>query len=244
MFRVSTLALGLLVAGCAPPVALGDEDVPLHEPKRSETVSLDALAPVPQPDLPAPLQPPASSAMHSAAMPSAPAAEHSHHAAAPAPLAEALAAYLAISAALASDDLTPVAEHAEAFRRGWERTVATPPAHAPHLWHRHAEAAERVRQSAGRLATATTLEAARAAFGDASAPLADLIDAHGPPDGYRLVRHVCGMQPDLPEGGVWLQREGPPRNPYFGSRMLACAVEAETLSSRAADLHPAAHPHK
>ena len=209
MFRVSTLALGLLVAGCAPPVALGDEAVPLHEPERSEALSLGALAPVPQPDLPAPLRPPAPSAMHSAAMHSAPAAAHSH--AAPAPLAEALAAYLAIGDALASDDLAPVAEHADAFRRGWERAVATPPAHAPHLWHRRAEAAERVRQSAGRLAAATTLEDARTAFGDASVPLAELIDAHGPPDGLRLVRHVCGMQPDLPEGGVWLQREGPPR---------------------------------
>ncbi|HIG73209.1 MAG TPA: DUF3347 domain-containing protein [Bacteroidetes bacterium] len=239
----STLALGLLVAGCAPPVALGDEAFPTHDPERSEALSLGALTPVPQPDLPAPLRPHASAAMHSA-MHSAPAAAHGHAAAAPAPLAEALVAYLAIGDALSSDDLAPVAGHAEAFLREWERAVATPPAHAPHFWHRRAEAAERVRQSAGRLTAATTLEAARAAFGDASVPLAELIDAHGPPDGFGLVRHVCGMRPDLPEGGVWLQREGPPRNPYFGSRMLACAVEAETLPSRAADLHPAAPPHE
>ena len=37
------------------------------------------------------------------------------------------------------------------------------------------------------------------------------------------------MTTGAPEGGVWLQRAGPVRNPYFGTAMLMCSRSAEPL---------------
>ena len=226
------LALGLLAAGCAPSAPLAPD--PAHPaspdaPATASAVAFAALAPVPAPDVPAALRPdgraPMAHAGHAHAGHGAPPARPEAHAA-PAPLADALDAYLALHDALASDRTDAGA--ARRFVDAFAALADAPPSGDPHFWHvRHADVAT-VRLSAAALADAADLDAARAAFGTLSAPFAALAEAAGLPDGYDLDRHTCGMT-DAPEGGVWLQRAGEPRNPYFGSAMLLCSRGGEGL---------------
>ena len=83
-----------------------------------------------------------------------------------------------------------------------------------------------VRTQSLELAGATGLSDARTAFGQLSGPFLALVEAYGVPVGYDLSRFTCGMRGDLPGGGVWPQRGAEPRNPYFGTRMLACATRS------------------
>lgn len=148
-----------------------------------------------------------------------------------APLAEALTAYLALHDALASDRLEGVAGSARAFGDAFTRAIQMPPPGAPHFWHMRSGQTDDVEAAAARLTTSSDLSSARFAFGALSAPFASLLEAHEMPGGFNLVRHTCGMQPDAPEGGVWLQREGEVRNPYFGAAMQMCARESHPASS-------------
>lgn len=231
MFRF-VLALGVL-AGCASPAAL-DAPAPRSAPSAAGTVSLAALAPAPQPDLPPALRPSPTPAMSHGAM--------SHgamdHGAMPAPaltpLAEALDAYLAVQEALAADATAPDATRA--FLDAWARAIETAPEADPHFWHLRAEPVAAVREAALDLAEADDLADARRAFGHLSAPFVALIEAHGAPEGYALARFTCGMRSALPEGGVWLQRGTEARNPYFGTQMLACATDEAAVPSRTGDL--------
>ena len=136
------------------------------------------------------------------------------------PLTETLDAYLALHDALASDKLDAAA--AQAFSTAFDRAVAEAPAEDPHLWHARSAEVNAVRDAAAALAGAGDLAAARAAFGEMSVPFVALVRAHGVPAGYDLARFTCGMAQDVPEGGVWLQRDGELRNPYFGAAMLTC----------------------
>lgn len=236
------LGLGLALAGCAAPVAL---DAPAGHPARPDAptaalaIEAAALPPAAAPAVPLALRPaPGSSeapmshaAMHHGAT------EHLAHAApAAAPLAETLDAYLALHDALASDRLAPAA--ARAFATAFDALAEMPPPGAPHFWHLRGETVAAIRQSAEALAVAADLDAARAAFGTLSAPFANAIDALGAPEGAALVRHTCGMT-DAPEGGVWLQREGPVRNPYFGAAMQMCSRRTDSVPS----MDPAAMDH-
>lgn len=227
----SLLALGLL-AGCATPPALVAE-APADAP--AQKVSLRPLDPAAQPDLPEPLRSatPANSmrpapghhAMrHSAGASAAPAAT---------PLAETLAAYLALHDALASDRLAGVAISARAFGTAFALAIQRPPEGDAHFWHMRAGQTEEVLASASQLEEAADLASARSAFGELSAPFAALVKAHGMPEGFNLVRHTCGMQPEAREGGVWLQREEDVRTPYFGAAMQMCARESTPASSPA-----------
>ena len=136
------------------------------------------------------------------------------------PLTETLDAYLALHDALASDQFDAAA--AQSFAAAFDRAVAEAPSDDPHLWHARMEEVEAVRAAAAALASAGDLAAARTAFGELSVPFVALVQAHGVPAGYDLARFTCGMAQDVPEGGVWLQRDGELRNPYFGAAMLTC----------------------
>ena len=240
------LGLGLALAGCAARPAL---DAPpghpahLDAPVAPAVVEVAALPPVAPLDLPAPLRPdgtpPGGMAGHSAMGHSA--MDHGEGAAdlsgmdAPAPpsaLGDALDAYLAVHDALADDRLDTAA--ADAFSLALSRLVETPPADDAHFWHMRGDAVATLRQSAGALAEAGDLDAARAAFGALSVPFADAVAAMGTPAELDLVRHTCGMA-DAPQGGVWVQRTGDVRNPYFGTSMLMCSRGAETLPSAGHD---------
>ena len=243
MFR-TVLALGVL-AGCAAPPAIVQAPAPPPSTAASVTVSLAALAPVRQPDLPAPLRP-AEDAPHASGAHETGDHEMGGHAAmghaeprhAPpvvqdassSPLAASLDAYLAIHAALADDATTGVPEAARALASAFERAIQDAPADDPHVWHMRAGETSAVQAAAVELAAASDLETARAAFGRLSVPFASLVEAVGAPEGYDLVRQTCGMQPDAPEGGVWLQRAGEVRNPYVGAAMRMCARDRAPLS--------------
>jgi len=223
------LALGVL-AGCAAPPAL----LPMAEvlpTVTSASVVLSPLASVQQAVLPPALRPssaPTTDASSMVAMP------------ADTPLGNALSAYLLIHAALASDTIDGVADAAREFETAFRLAIEDAPADDPHVWHMRANETAAVQTHASSLARATDLVGARSAFSELSAPFASLIEVVGPPDGFDLVRHTCGMPSDAPEGGVWLQRAGDVRNPYVGGAMPMCARESSPLSD-GIDTDPAAH---
>lgn len=214
--------LGLVLAGCAAPVGGVAPDA-RSAPPTPLVVSATPLADAPSPDLPAPLRPsPADgAAMDHGAM--------GHDAMTPrmaarpdqASIRPVLDAYLAVHDALVADVYDAAA--AAALTDAVVAWTGTPPAADPHLWHRHADAVDALRQSAGTLAEAASVEAARAAFGALSVPFATLVEATGVPTGYDLARFTCGMA-DAPEGGVWLQPAGDAQNPYFGTSMAMCGT--------------------
>ncbi|GAB5537086.1 MAG: hypothetical protein Rubg2KO_33350 [Rubricoccaceae bacterium] len=158
------------------------------------------------------------------------------------PLGDALAAYLTIHDALASDTIEGVTEAARAFDAAFALAIQNAPADNPHVWHMRAGETSGVQQHAQSLAAATDIESARSAFGQLSAPFAMLIEAAGAPDGFDLVRHTCGMQPELPEDGVWLQRVGEVRNPYFGGAMQMCSLERSSARRTSSRVEPSADP--
>ena len=237
MPRLLALALAASLSACAAPAApLALDAAHPASPQAAPSPTPDPLAdlaPVPQPDLPAVLRPEPASVTdpgqmdhgqtNHGQMPSVTAASRPDAAASnAAPLAAAVGAYLDVQAALASDQTAPdaAARLADALRRSTE----TAPAGDPHLWHRLSAEVAAARSAADALRRSETVGDARAAFGDLSVPFAALVEAAGAGDG--LVRHTCGMTAGAPEGGVWLQRAGPVRNPYFGSRMLLCSRDA------------------
>ena len=173
-------------------------------------------------------------------------AAHAVSAPAPAGLAATLDAYLALHDALASDDLGAATASAHSFETAFAAMTADAPDDDPHLWHRHHEHVTTIEKAAASLAAAASLDEARVAFGALSFALADLVDSTGVPEGYDLTRHVCGMT-DAPGGGVWLQRDGAGRNPYFGTAMLACGrptgdVPEASMEMRTDALHPDGMP--
>ena len=276
------LSLALLAAACAPSASTVDADHPARDgaPTVSAVVEVAALAPVPQPDLPAPLRddsrPPGGrtdapvtmgmdhsgmdhsgmdhgsmaakpdvdpaedrhemreamaggavsardivTAGHSSATPTEHAMPMEHgDAGTGSALTDALDAYLAVQAALAADRFDRSA--AQSFAAAFEATTAEMPEDDPHFWHARPDEVTAVREAAQVLAAAETIEAARLAFGRLSLPFAALLTARGVPEGYDLARFTCGMARGVPEGGVWLQRDGELRNPYFGAAMLTC----------------------
>lgn len=228
MFRL-LCALGVFVAGSAAPLAQSSLH-PAHADAPAAPVALvtSPLAPAPPADVPAVLRPTAS-ASHTTGH------AHTAHSAlprqmdvVPAGLAETLDAYLALHDALASDRLDGVSAAAGALTEAFRPLTEATPAGDPHFWHMRSTETAAVLENAEALAAATTLQDARVAFGRLSTPLVALVDAMGTPDGYDLAVHRCGMAADVPEGGVWLQRAGDVRNPYFGSAMLTCGTNAES----------------
>ena len=253
-FAPSALALAALVfSACAPsaPTTSADHPARVDAPSGSAPVELAALGSAPTPDVPMVLrangEPPASShespdAAHGMPGMAMPGMEHGAgmHAAPPSmasgemmgmeagPLPEALDAYLAVQAALANDRLDPVA--AQALVVAFDAAAEEAPTGDPHFWHSRAGEVGAARQAAAALAAATELDAARIAFGQLSVPFASLVQQHGVPAGYDLARFTCGMAKGVPEGGVWMQREGELRNPYFGAAMLSCGRRDGAMS--------------
>ncbi len=234
------LVLGLVMAGCSAPIALEADAGHPASPSVSASASatafaleVGALPPVPQPNLP--------TALRSGEMPHREMSHGEDHSFADAPTTTALErvldAYLAVQTALATDRLSPddARDLEDAFGT-WEQT---PPDDDPHLWHRQSEASSRVRTALRDLAAASDLEAARQAFGIASAALVPFVEAANPD--LDLERHTCGMAPGVPEGGIWLQRPGAIMNPYFGTAMQMCSRGAVPVSHVPAAMEPMDH---
>ncbi len=242
LWSLPLLAVALVACApagpAAPPVGHPAEAT---APTSATTLPLDPLAAAPAPTLPDALRPgdapPAAAgtmdpahAGHTGTAHDAP----NHGGMSDAPMGEALGAYLALHDALASDDADGARAHGRHTAHAVAAWLDAPPDDDPHLWHRRADDASALREAADDLGTATDLAAIRRAFGHLSVPFARVVEAAGTPDGLTLERHRCGMAPDVPEQGIWLQRPGPVRNPYFGAAMLTCGTRTGTVGATAA----------
>lgn len=134
--------------------------------------------------------------------------------------ARALDRYLQISARLAADTTEGVPALARETADALEAMLVQDPAGAEHV----AAALPHARA----LAEARTMDDTRDHFGLLSPHMDQLVLTVGPPAGTEIYRFVCGMA-DAPEGGIWLQAESEPSNPYFGSAMLRCARTLERV---------------
>ena len=167
------LALGVL-AGCATPQpALDASADPALAPAPARTISLAALTPAPQPDLPAPLRAasPSHSAMDHSAM------DHSASVAG-SPLAQASEALRSAEDALTAGDLARATASAQAFSDAWALATEQPPGSAPHFWHMRMDETRAVRAHALALGRAASLTDARASFEQLRAPFLALVDAY------------------------------------------------------------------
>lgn len=262
MRSISALAALVFLTACVPAatVAVGaDHPASPDAPTARASAPMAALTPAPEVRLPEALRPASDDAPamdHTAMRDDAPTVDHAamgHTMPAPSerpdaptaaspttgaptasPMAEALDAYLAVHAALAQDDVAGAAAHGAHFATAFGALAEAPPAGDPHFWHSRSADVAAVGTAADALAGAETLDAARVAFGELSVPFARLLEAAGAPEGYALARFTCGMYRDAPEGGVWLQRDGDTRNPYFGAAMLTCGTRNGAIAPRTA----------
>jgi hypothetical protein len=83
------------------------------------------------------------------------------------------------------------------------------------------------------LQEADDLEAARKSFGNLSQVFHSYFNENGVPAEFagELVTKHCGMYPGVPQDGIWIQKKGKTRNPFFGEdhMMAACAPEEWSL---------------
>ncbi|VAX36188.1 Probable Co/Zn/Cd efflux system membrane fusion protein, partial [hydrothermal vent metagenome] len=158
-------------------------------------------------------------------------------------LSAALDAYFAIGDRLASDTPSGIDEPARALAAALDSVIGIEIPENEHFWHEHTEAAT-IRGSALELVGAADLAMAREHFGDISVAMDTLMRATGIPPGYATpVQSLhCPMFREGQGGGIWLQPEGPVRNPFFGAMMLRCYDGRETIptTGQAAAEEPAA----
>lgn len=259
MRLVPALSALVFLTACAPAATVAvtpDHPASPDAPTAPSSLQLSALAPAPAPRLPAVLRPTsdgmpamdsaqmrdgasarASAVDHAAmghTMPMSsdrPAASASASPMPDSPMAEALDAYLALHDALASDDAAGARAHGAHFAAAFDALAEAPPAADPHFWHSRSADVQAVRTAAADLVDAPDLAASRVAFGHASVPFARLVEAAGLPEGVEIERFRCGMAQNVPDGGIWLQRPGALRNPYFGAAMLTCGSRTGSLSA-------------
>ena len=138
------------------------------------------------------------------------------------PLNDVLRAYLSISDTLSHDRIEGVPALADALADAAVRLAPE----APLL------DADRLAADAARLRDAPELAAARLAFAAVSNEIVPLMQETGVPATLdaEVLALRCPMYPPG-EKTPWLQRAGEPRNPYYGSTMLACFDERVKLPS-------------
>ncbi len=145
-------------------------------------------------------------------------------------LAAALDAYFAIGNQLANDTPSGIDDPARDLAAALDSVIGIDIPGNEHFWHNHTEAAT-IRGSALEIIGSTDLAMAREHFGDISVAMDTLLRATGIPPGYATpVQSLhCPMFREGQGGGIWLQPEGPVRNPFFGSMMLRCYDGRETI---------------
>ena len=149
-----------------------------------------------------------------------------------------LDAYLAIGNQLASDTMDDVNAKAHAIIEAFHAVEAEVPAE---LWNAHEAHTEMIHDTAHKLGNLSDIKAARIAYGSLSDSFKHFIAAVGVPANYGkpVYSYVCGMAPDVPKAGIWMQIGEPVRNPYFGSAMLRCHTAKERMSVSSADMSDA-----
>jgi len=123
-------------------------------------------------------------------------------------MADVVAPYLVMQTALVNDDVAPVAAAARILQKGASQLGVE---------------GQALSAAAAKAATARTLEAARAAFGDVSIALIGYADATRQPVDGKIVA-FCPMA-----NKSWVQSDGPIANPYYGKAMATCGSRTRTL---------------
>jgi multidrug efflux pump subunit AcrA (membrane-fusion protein) len=141
-----------------------------------------------------------------------------------------LAAYFGIGDTLAADSTEGISNQARVLSANVDRLLEIEIPQDPHFWHKHDEVAT-VRGKAIELIDAEDIDGARLRFADLSVALSKLVRATGvPPTHDKVVQELhCPMYRDGQGGSIWLQPEGSPRNPFYGSVMLECFDERSAL---------------
>ena len=146
-----------------------------------------------------------------------------------------LDAYITIGSQLASDTMDDVNEKAHAMIEAFQTVEHEVPAE---LWNAHTAHTETIHDTGHQLADLSDIKAARIAYGSLSDSFNHLISALGVPTSYgkTVYSYVCGMAPDVPQAGIWMQTDEPVRNPYFGSAMLRCHTAKTQMSASSTDM--------
>ena len=146
-----------------------------------------------------------------------------------------LDAYLAIGDQLASDTTDDVNAQAHAMIEALHTIEGEVP---DELWNAHESHTKTIHDSAHELGGLSDIKAARIAYGSLSDSFKHFIAAVGVRSNYEkpIYSYVCGMAPDVPQAGIWMQTDEPVRNPYFGSAMLRCHTSKEQMSVSNADM--------
>lgn len=150
-------------------------------------------------------------------------------------LAAMLDAYLAIGDQLASDMMDNVSVQAHAMLEAFQTVEHEAPVE---FWSAHESHTKTIRDTGHQLADISDIKSARIAYGSLSDSFKHFIVAVGVPPNYEkpIYSYVCGMAPDVPEAGIWLQTDESVRNPYFGSAMLRCHSAKTQISVSSADM--------
>ena len=140
-----------------------------------------------------------------------------------------LDAYIAIGDQLASDTMDDVNVQAHAMIEALHAVEAEVP---DELWNAHETHTKTIHDTAHELSDTSDIKAARIAYGSLSDSFKHFVSAVGVPADYGkpIYSYVCGMAPNVPEAGIWLQTDESVRNPYFGSAMLRCHTSKEQMS--------------
>ena len=146
-----------------------------------------------------------------------------------------LDAYLAIGEQLASDTMADVNAKAHGMLKAFHILEGEVPAE---LWSAHKVHTKTIHDTGNQLGDLSDIKTARIAYGSLSDSFRHLIAAVGVPTSYDkpIYSYVCGMAPDVPEAGIWLQTDESIRNPYFGSAMLRCYSAKTQMSVSSADM--------
>ena len=146
-----------------------------------------------------------------------------------------LDAYLVIGDQLASDTMDDVNVKAHAMIEAFHTVEGEVPAE---LWNTHKVHTKMIHDTGHELGDLSDIKAARIAYGSLSNSFKHFIAAVGIPANYEqsVYSYVCGMVPDVPEAGIWLQTDETARNPYFGSAMLRCHSAKTQMSVSGADM--------
>ncbi len=146
-----------------------------------------------------------------------------------------LDAYLAIGNQLASDTMEDVNAKAHGMIEAFRAIEGEVPAE---LWEAHEAHTKMIHDTGHELGDLSDIKAARIAYGSLSDSFKHFIAAVGVPANYGkpIYSYVCGMAPDVPEAGIWLQTDETVRNPYFGSAMLRCHSSKMQMPVSSADM--------
>ena len=146
-----------------------------------------------------------------------------------------LDAYIAIGGQLASDTMGDVNAKAHAMIEALHTVEGEVPAE---LWAAHESHIETIHDAGHQLADVSDIKPARIAYGSLSDSFKHFIAAVGVPANYgkQVYSYVCGMAPDVPKAGIWMQTDESVRNPYFGSAMLRCHTAKEQMSASSGDM--------